>query len=139
MWRLTFRIIAMAAAVLAGHALGGLIGVLVGVCIGTVIVTQTEDVVRIARRSSELGGSGLRVSWRALRAFFGHTFVRRLARAFTIALFSSIVTFIAHKLGGEIGAVVAAAAAVALGQTVVPSFHAGQQVIQADADHQHHV
>jgi hypothetical protein len=138
MWRLLFRVTVMAIAVLAGHALGGRVGALVGACIGTVMITQIEDIVRIGRLSAELGGSGLRVFWRTLRAFLGHTFVRRLGRAFTIALFAGIATTIGHAVGGVIGAVVASAFTVALCQTVVSGAQSGQQVTQAESEHQLH-
>src|SRR5437588_767023 len=87
-FRLLSRVVVVAGATLAGHALSGTAGAVFGACVGTVVVTQTEDVVRIARRSAELGGSGFQVVRRALRAFFGHTLVRRLSRAFVVALLS---------------------------------------------------
>jgi hypothetical protein len=81
MGRLLLRVIVMIGAVLAGHALGGLVGAAIAACIGTVIVTQTEDVIRIARPSAELGGSGFQVFGRTLGSFFGHTLVRRTTMA----------------------------------------------------------
>jgi hypothetical protein len=135
MLRILLRVGVMVGAVLAGHALGGLLGAVLGACVGTVVVTQTEDVVRIARRSLVLGGSGLQVLGRGLSAFFGHTLVRRLVRTFLIALVAGAATWLGNALGGKVGAILAAAAAVALGQAVAP----GNQAPQAAApEHQHH-
>lgn len=90
--RLLLRLFAMAGAVVIGHILGGLAGAIIGACIGTVLISQTEDVVRIACRSAQAGGTAAQICGRAILLFFGHSIVRRLLRAAGVALLVATVT-----------------------------------------------
>ena len=89
MVRLLLRVAVVAGAVIAGHKLGGVVGMVLGACLGTVLVTQTEDVLRIAGRSADLGGSVVQMIWRFACVFLGHTFVRRFLRTLATCLFVS--------------------------------------------------
>jgi predicted PurR-regulated permease PerM len=104
--------------VLAGHALGGLVGAVIGACLATILITQTEDVARILRKSTDTSGRALQGCIPVLRAFLGTMFAQRLMRALGISFLVAMLTAMGHAVGGKLGAMIAASLAVALGQAL---------------------
>ena len=81
MIRLILRLVAMSGFVLLGSVVGRTLGAVIGACVGTVVITQTEYLIWLLKRSAELGGDASRIVWRAVCVFFKIAIVRRMVRA----------------------------------------------------------
>ncbi len=128
MLRILARVSFVAVTTVIGNYLGGLMGIVIAAIIATVVVTQTEDVVRVLKQTAAAGPTSAQRVYGLMKALVVNPFFTRFARNATIAVVLSLATMLGNYIAGAIGAIIGAALVVSAGQTRAPASPSGQSL-----------
>ena len=108
MVRMLVRVSFVTVTTVIGNYLGGLTGVVIAAIIATVVVTQTEDVVRVFKQSIATGATAAASVYLLVKAVVVNPFFKRFARNATIGLSAGLATMLGHYVAGVVGAIISA-------------------------------
>ena len=106
MARMLARVSFVTLATVIGNYLGGLTGVIIAAIISTVVVTQTEDVVRVLKQSIATGATTAQSLYLLMKAVVVNPFFKQFVRNATIGLSAGLASMLGHYLGGVLGAII---------------------------------